>query len=231
MPSEHSASAPIRRGFTPAAATPRPGAMRIAITVALAAAVAGCAARAAPPAPAVPVGWRAVATDADRARLRRWREAWLTALAAANRSGAGAQIGAQGALFDPDHALADPIPPAGEYRCRVFKLGAKSRGLLDYVPYPWFACTVAREGERVSFTKRTGSQRQVGLILPHEPARAVFLGTLLLGDETRTVDYGRDPLRDQAGWVERVGAQRWRIAMPYPRFESTIDVMELVPAA
>jgi hypothetical protein len=32
------------------------------------------------------------------------------------------------------------------------------------------------------------------------------------------------------GLFERVGPQRWRLVMPYPRWESTIDVMELVPA-
>jgi hypothetical protein len=42
--------------------------------------------------------------------------------------------------------------------------------------------------------------------------------------------YGRDADRDLAGWVERVGERRWRLILPYPRFESTIDVVELVPA-
>ena len=30
--------------------------------------------------------------------------------------------------------------------------------------------------------------------------------------------------------TERVGDNRWRLIMPYPRFESTLDVLELVPA-
>ena len=33
-----------------------------------------------------------------------------------------------------------------------------------------------------------------------------------------------------AGFVERVGPRRWRIAFPYPAFESNLDVLELVPA-
>ena len=112
----------------------------------------------------------------------------------------------------------------------MFKLGAKSRGMIDYIAYPWFTCRVAREGQVMSLTKRTGSQRQVGLIFAAEPRRAVFLGTLMLGDETRTIEYGRDDARDVAGWVERVGSARWRVAMPFPAFESTLDVMEMVPA-
>ena len=33
-----------------------------------------------------------------------------------------------------------------------------------------------------------------------------------------------------AGVVERIGENRRRLVLPYPRFESTIDVLELVPA-
>ena len=57
----------------------------------------------------------------------------------------------------------------------------------------------------------------------------MFLGTLVLGDETRAMQYGRDQDRDLAGWVERIGDNRWRLILPYPHFESTLDVIELVP--
>jgi hypothetical protein len=58
----------------------------------------------------------------------------------------------------------------------------------------------------------------------------VFLGTLQLGDEQRALQYGRDRERDMAGVVERIGERRWRLVLPYPHFESTIDIVELVPA-
>jgi len=61
--------------------------------------------------------------------------------------------------------------------------------------------------------------------------REVFLGTLVLGDEGRAMQYGRDPDRDVAGFVERIGPNRWRMLMPRPHFESQIDVLELVPAS
>jgi hypothetical protein len=32
-----------------------------------------------------------------------------------------------------------------------------------------------------------------------------------------------------AGLIENVGPNRWRLALPYPHFESTIDILELVP--
>ena len=68
------------------------------------------------------------------------------------------------------------------------------------------------------------------MIFPGDPMREVFLGTLVLGDERRAMQYGRDPDRDVAGFVERIGPARWRLVLPRPAFESTLDVIELVPA-
>ena len=88
----------------------------------------------------------------------------------------------------------------------------------------------ARSGGLQSFAKLTGSQRHVGLIFPGDAMRQVFLGTLVLGDEQGALQYGQDETRDVAGYVERIGPNRWRLVMPRPHFESQLDVMELVPA-
>jgi hypothetical protein len=112
----------------------------------------------------------------------------------------------------------------------VIKLGAKSPGMLDYVAYPAFACRVQQERGLQGFAKLSGSQRPVGLIFPGDALRQVFLGTLILGDEVRAMQYGDDPDRDLAGFVERIGPARWRIVFPRPAFESTLDVIELMPA-
>ena len=194
--------------------------------------LAGCAVyREATSAVKVPFSenWRTVATDADRNRLRGWREAWDEALVPARAADAGA-IAAEGALFDPDRAQADPTLPPGTYRCRTFKLGAKSEGMRDFTAYPGFECRVTREGELVSLAKVTGSQRPTGLLFEDSETRDVFLGTLVLGDETAPLRYGLDAKRDMVGYVERVGERRWRWVFPYPRFESILDVIELVPA-
>jgi hypothetical protein len=45
------------------------------------------------------------------------------------------------------------------------------------------------------------------------------------------MQYGVDKDRDVAGFVERIGPNRWRLVMPRPHFESIVDVMELVPAS
>jgi hypothetical protein len=123
-----------------------------------------------------------------------------------------------------------PIPN-GDYRCRVIKLGARTPGLLDYIAYPPFRCRIRQERGLQGFAKLTGSQRQVGLIFPGDALRQVFLGTLVLGDERRAMQYGRDRERDLAAFVEKVGPNRWRMVMPYPAFESVTDVIELVPAS
>lgn len=177
----------------------------------------------------VTTDWRGVATNADRDRLRRWRGAWTTALATAKARDAAA-IRKEGSLFDPDHALSNPLPPPGRYHCRVFKLGAANAGGLPFVAYPNFDCRVAAEGELTSLYKETGSQRPRGLLFPDSVSRAIFLGTLVLGDEQRALDYGQDSERDMAGIMERVGERRWRLSLPWPRFESQLDVVELVPA-
>ena len=173
--------------------------------------------------------WREVATQDDRERLRDWRTAFSTALARARAAGQATAIAREGRLLDPDAAIPGGIPN-GRYRCRIIKLGAKSEGLLDYVDYPPFACRVQPERDLQGFAKLTGSQRPVGLIFPNDSLRQVFLGTLVLGDENRSMQYGRDSERDIAAWVERIDANRWRMVLPSPRFESLIDVIELVSA-
>ncbi len=172
-------------------------------------------------------GWQQAVTDADRQRLRGWRAAFTEAIEQARAAGHGADIEREGALLHADAALGGPIPN-GLYHCRVIKVGAKSDGLLDYIAYPAFRCRI-EQGDAQRFVKLTGSQRPVGLIYSADQLRQVFLGTMVLGDETQAYRYGTDPERDLAGWVERIGDRRWRMVFPYPHFESKLDVVELIP--
>lgn len=173
--------------------------------------------------------WRQIATDADRERLRNWRKAWDEALPAAKLADPRA-VAAEPVLFDPDVALGDASLPAGTYRCRVYKLGKIGSGLSDFTAYPGFECVVVAEGDLTSFHKMTGSQRPTGLLFADTKARQVFLGTLILGDEVSPLRYGLDRTRDMAGYVERIGEHRWRLVLPWPAFESKLDIIELVPA-
>ncbi|MBO9696181.1 MAG: DUF4893 domain-containing protein [Sphingopyxis sp.] len=175
-------------------------------------------------------GWRATATVADKERIRGWYGSWQTALADARAKGFGVDIDREGVLLQPMAALPNPHLPAGDYRCRTIKLGTQGRGSLSYVAYGWFRCRVTPEQGLSSLTKISGSQRPVGLIFPDNLKRQIFLGTLELGDEKMAVNYGSDRMRDMAGFVERIGDNRWRLVLPAPAYESLLDVIELIPA-
>ena len=209
---------------------PKLNAMRMALLLVAAALSAACEVIEQPSGliPRWTSAWRQVVTEDDRGRLRDWRKTFVDALAAANKTHS-AEVTREGALLQPDAALGGSIPN-GLYRCRVIKLGAKVEGLLDYVSYPAFSCRVEPHKGLQRLTKLSGSQRYVGIIFPNDAMRQVFLGTLVLGDERRAMQYGQDETRDVAGYVERIGPNRWRLLMPEPHFESRLDVMELVPS-
>jgi len=175
--------------------------------------------------------WRSVVTSDDRIRLRDWRKSFLEALADARKSGHPEDIVREGALLDPDAALADGTIPNGLYRCRTIKLGAKPPAILSYATFPSSRCEIRQEGKRQVFAKLNGTQRPVGTIFPSDGLRQVFLGTLVVGDETRAQHYGTDDQRNVVGYVERIGLNRWRMVIPSPSFESKLDVIELVPGA
>lgn len=177
-----------------------------------------------------PLDWRRVATDADRTRLRSWRGSWIAALAKVRDSGLMASIEADPLLYDPDRALPDPVPPAGAYRCTVVKLGANGTAMRDLTRYPPVDCQVDSQDGMVRLYKTEGAQRPIGVLYDDSSSRAVFLGTMLYGEERRPLPYGRDGNRDMAGYVERIDTERWRLVLPAPRFESLLNVVEIVPA-
>ena len=205
--------------------------MRHAFLVLFALATIGCAVVEHPSGliPRYTTAYREVITEDDRLRLRDWRSSFVAGLNAARKAGHDVEIDREGALLDPDAAVAAPAIPDGLYRCRVIKLGAKAAGNLDYASYAGFSCRIRPERGLQRLAKLSGSQRYVGLIFPGDAIRNVFLGTLAFADESRVLQYGQDEQRDVAGYVERIGPNRWRLVMPAPHFESRVDVMELVP--
>lgn len=173
--------------------------------------------------------WRAVANDADRARLDRLDAAWREGLQDARQAGFGDDIRALGALADPDAGLSGRLqPPPGEYSCRTIKLGRIAR-YGGYLSYPGFRCVVElTPGGDLILTKITGSQRTRGLIYPDTEDRLVFLGAQAWGaGETGYPNYGQQPERDQIGVIERIGDTRWRLVLPWPKQESKLDILEL----
>ena len=172
--------------------------------------------------------WRDAALPADAQRLERLDAAWEAGLSAARRADA-ARLSSLASLVDPAAGLAGAGPPVGGYRCRTVKLGGE-RG-LPLVVYDWFACRIERlPGGGLRLVKLTGSQRQAGRLFPDGDRRMVFLGAVAWGaQETSAPAYGADENRDQVGYLERTGERRWRLALPWPRQESVLDLIELVP--
>ncbi|WP_297111308.1 DUF4893 domain-containing protein [uncultured Devosia sp.] len=127
-------------------------------------------------------------------------------------------------LFAPGTTPISGIPD-GDYRCRTIKLG----GLLPLTAYTPFACTISGDGTMIE--KQTGSQRFSGHLLPSDGGAMFYYGALHYGDE-QPMDYGADAERNQVGCLYKVSGKpaRYRLELPFPRFESTHDVIELIPA-
>ena len=128
----------------------------------------------------LPTFWQSIATQADRDRISHWRRSFRNGVADAAAGGHAHEVAAEGVLLQPDAGLADPRPPAGDYRCRFIKLGSQGSVPLSFVAYPWFQCRIQDQGETLRFTKLTGSQRPSGTFYPENRLRMIFLGVLEL---------------------------------------------------
>jgi len=210
----------------PAAQAPQPAAPAPAVPAQPAPPAATPAPTPPAPEPQATDKWRDYAKPADVDRLSRLTGAWGSSLAKARDTGHGAELARLGALVDPKAAtLANPHPGPGAYRCRTVKLG----GGVGFVTYPWFKCEIElTPGGDLILRKLTGSQRQEGMFYPDTDRRLVYLGGQAWGaDEARASRYGDVVQRDQIGVLERIGDQRWRLAMPWSRTESDLDLLEL----
>ena len=201
-------------------------------------AVTACAAT--PPPPPLPGGpgagpvlrdWRGIVTAADRDRYNRIDAAWSLALQQARRQRGSGDLASTGDLIDPDAARPSVAPPPGDYRCRTVKLGSQGgEEGLGYVVYGWFACRIEQTPNGLKFVKTTGSQRPAGLLFPENDRQMVMLGSMALAEEPPANSYGQRPERDLVAVLERIGERRWRLVIPWPQYESNLDLIELLPA-
>ena len=173
--------------------------------------------------------WKGVATAEDQDRIARLGLAWQEALAEAKKTNPG-DVRSEGKLLLPRAALPRPAPTPGSYNCRLITLGkatAKGKSFESFKP---FFCYVEVEGDQLTIVKQTGSQRPAGRLWEDDdPNRLIFLGSLTLGDEEQPLAYGDDPKRNMAGVIERIGAFRWRLVIPWPQSASKLQVFELTP--
>ena len=173
--------------------------------------------------------WKVLASDDDRERIRSWRSTWTAALKASRAAGNGARIDALGPLLQPDTSLGPPMPQPGDYSCTVYKLGATAMDMRDFSAEPPVTCRIAPRGALLGIAKLDGAQRPSGWMYPDGPQRMIFLGSMRMADERRPLAYGGDPERNMAGILERVGKDRWRLALPRPRWEAMLTVVEIRP--
>ncbi|MFN3930533.1 MAG: DUF4893 domain-containing protein [Brevundimonas sp.] len=217
-----------------------PRLFRPSILIALAAATIAACATPPPPPPPVPGGpdaspvlrdWRGVVTARDRDRYTRLGAAWSLALQQADRQRGSGDLASTGDLIDPDAGRSPVAPPPGDYRCRTVKLGSQGgEDGLGYVVYGWFACRIEQTPAGLKFSKLTGSQRPSGLLFPEDERQMVLLGSMALAEEPAANSYGQRPDRDLVAVLERIGERRWRLVLPWPQYESNLDLIELVPA-
>ncbi|MBK1795578.1 DUF4893 domain-containing protein [Devosia sp. WQ 349] len=115
--------------------------------------------------------------------------------------------------------------PMGFYQCRVIKLG----GIMPVSIYPYFECVVSEMSTAIE--KLTGSQRFLGTLHSNDSGSVFYKGALNYQNEPEPIFYGNDAERDQVGCVLLISATspRYRMELLLPLYESTFDVIELVP--
>lgn len=175
-----------------------------------------------------PPDWRQVIRPEDRARLSRLWPAWTKSRSDAALLGKTAEWAALVPLSTPTAGFTGP-PGPGAYRCTVVRLGATTAGLPPISVGRPFACRIAVDGDRLGFTAPDAVQRSSGRLYP-DGDRLVFLGALSLRGEISPFAYGMDPDRNQVGVLERIATARWRLVLPWSHWQSTLDVVDIVPA-
>ncbi len=181
---------------------------------------------AAAPAAADPPEWRQAITEPDRKRLALLWKAWAAAKLQVSDVGKLAQWNALGDIADPKLRAEGGPPPPGNYRCRTLKLGARNPGMPVMVMTGGRPCRIETAGAFLRFITNTGAQRTAGLLYP-DGERTIYLGAVSLGSESGLFAYRRDAERDQVGVLHRIGPARWRLELPFPNWESTLDVIEI----
>lgn len=169
---------------------------------------------------AVPEG--AQLSKEDSARMSQFDAARARGLGEALLGTEGDERALVSALFAPGVEPIDTIAD-GNYRCRTIKLG----GILPLVTYNYFACRISDNGKMIE--KTSGSQRFTGTLTSSGDA-LFYQGTLHYNDDP-VGTYGANPKMNQVGCLYKVKDQAvYRLENPYPLFESTHDVIELIPA-
>ena len=172
--------------------------------------------------------WREIVHVEDNKRLSGLWRAWTTSRKQFLDAGKIGEWDASGALTDPVAATSGPWPLPGRYRCQLSRLGDKAPDKVDIVTGGAVSCRFAMSGTTLTLTTDGGVQRSTGRLYP-DGDRMVFLGAVTLRGEIRDFAYAMDPDRNLVGVLERIGPTRWRLALPWSHWGSSLDVIDIIP--
>ncbi len=177
------------------------------------------------------VSWQQMIRPEDRKRLTGLWRAWTHALAETRKdTAAAAELAALGAVAEPLAARPGPPPPPGRYRCRLVRLG-RGESAPSRMPavgtLPDVSCTITAIAGGLWFEQDSGPQRVAGKLWP-DGERQLFLGSMALVGEKGVMDYGADAARDQVGVLRAFAPGRWRLELPWPRWQSDLCLIEVI---
>lgn len=161
-----------------------------------------------------------IMTPADKARLAGYGETRKKAVAE-SRQGLRDEVAILDKLLKLPVKSFSGFDMIGDWQCRTIKVG----GLGHLVVYGWFKCRVTDDGSGWRLEKITGSQRTVGRFYDETDKRLIYLGSFFV-EGGPLKPYGSGPESDQVGYAFRTGDRHWRIELPAPFYESTLDILE-----
>jgi hypothetical protein len=180
------------------------------------------------------LSWQEQISEADRKRLAGLWNAWTRALNQAETAGETPRLTALGPLAVADAARPATPPGPGDYLCRNVRIGHRDPERSAAVPTVDLGqpqpCTIKTKKGLLWLEQAAGPDR-IGGTLYADADRMVFLGSKALGDELGMRVYGSDATRDQVGVVRAIGDNHWRLELPWPHWQSNLELVEIMPIA
>jgi hypothetical protein len=178
--------------------------------------------------------WQEQISEADRKRLAGLWSAWTRALNQAATAGEAARLAELGPLVVADAATPAAFPGPGEYLCRSIRIGHREANRAAGMPAVSVGqpqpCTISPKKGLFWLEQTAGADRVGGTLYPDED-RMVFLGSKAMHGEMGMRPYGSDATRDQVGVVRALGDGHWRLELPWPHWQSNLEIVEILPIA
>jgi hypothetical protein len=211
--------------------------MRLCIALALLLPMAPVVAADRPPGTPSPremrsLSWQEQISEADRKRLAGLWNAWTRALNQAANAGESARLAELGPLAVAEATVKAAFPTPGSYTCSNARIGHRESSRPTTVPVVDIdaaqPCTITAKKGLFWLEQSGGPARLGGMLYPDED-RMVFLGSKALRGEMGMRAYGSDVTRDQVGVLRALGEGHWRLELPWPHWQSNLELVEIRP--